>query len=150
MRTQFHVRTLINHGEGRFDKYQPGDLLIPALTLILDVDDEARPDRLVPSSRSFDSMCHEALDRAWAVGNRMGRDDAQQEWPRDVRSLSVGDVLIIGENAWAVAGFGFEAIAGDGVARSLGPDAVLNSRDGIYRDPAVAVEMAKRGVEVPA
>ncbi|MFE1786248.1 hypothetical protein ACFW9F_27660 [Streptomyces sp. NPDC059506] len=38
---------------------------------------------------------HSAADAAFVVGNAQGSDDMEQNWPADVRSLSVGDVLAV-------------------------------------------------------
>jgi hypothetical protein len=61
-----------------------------------------------------------ALDKAWAVGNRMARDAAGNAWPPFSRSLSVGDVLVAEANdslprpgAWAVDVAGFKGLPGD-------------------------------------
>jgi voltage-gated potassium channel Kch len=40
-----------------------------------------------------------AAEAAYAIGNRMGADTEGQEWPSDVRSLSVGDVLYVSRNS---------------------------------------------------
>ena len=113
--TRYRVRTFVNDGPGRFFGYESGDILSEGPTLVLTAADERT-----------------ALDAAWMVGNREGVDDDFQRWPADIRSLSVADVLVIGEVAWQVARFGFSTISGDDLARSLGPDALLNGRD----DPA--------------
>jgi hypothetical protein len=38
-----------------------------------------------------------AADIMFAIGNREGRDSEGREWPSDVRSLSVGDVLYLAQ-----------------------------------------------------
>ena len=55
---------------------------------------------------------NEALDEAWAIGNRAPNIFAVggTGFPENARSTSVGDVLIIGPFAWAVADMGFEAV----------------------------------------
>ncbi|GAA2720580.1 MULTISPECIES: hypothetical protein [Streptomyces] len=35
----------------------------------------------------------DAAEAAFEVGNRQGSDDNGQTWPRDIRSVSVGDVI---------------------------------------------------------
>lgn len=134
MLVEMEVRAFLNAGPGMFWRYAPGDALKPGPVVRLALDDAARPDPLLGSvSLPPEALEHAALDRAWAVGNRMGADDAGAEWPSDVRSLSVGDVLAIGEAAWSVAMFGFEALPPGALAASLDPD-LRAVRDGF--DPA--------------
>lgn len=122
------IATYLNDGPGRFFEYQPGDRLHVGPRVTLDAPDEAS-----------------ALDVAWNVGNRQpdsGVVDIQwagdhDEWPSFVRSLSAGDVLVIGETAWAVAHVGFVIIDGADLARSIGPDAVESDR-GSFGRPAMS------------
>jgi hypothetical protein len=91
------IRAFINDGEGRFFDFEPGDRLVPGPVLALpDTGDQV------------------ALDAAWVAGNRM---DLEHPWPASVRSLSVGDVLVLrgglggpAARAYAVARFGFAAL----------------------------------------
>lgn len=72
------VRALMNDGDGRFFEYEPTDLLRVGPTLEIDAPD-----------------INTALGRAWEIGNRMGKDEDGQGWPSSVRSLSVGDALVV-------------------------------------------------------
>ena len=58
------------------------------------------------------------LEDAWRENNRVDGSDIEKV-PDGIRSLSVGDVVIIGESAWAVAGIGFEIIGAEVVAEAL-------------------------------
>src|SRR4051812_37571075 len=57
-----------------------------------------------------------ALDAVWEIGNRVTDDRMGNCWPRDVRSLSTGDVLTVfppggqGMQVWAVAPVGFDQV----------------------------------------
>jgi hypothetical protein len=91
------IRAFINDGEGRFLDFEAGDRLATGPVLALP-----------------DTSDQEALDAAWLAGNRM---DADRPWPATVRSLSVGDVLVLRggpagptARAYAVARFGFAAL----------------------------------------
>jgi len=120
------VKTYLNDGPGRFWDYQPGDRL------------HVGPEVIIPDARTAPSGTPEyaGLDITWAVGNRMDRAWVTwaglggAEWPTFVRSLSAGDVLVIGETAWSVAPEGFRVIDSADLARSLGPDAVEDPRGG--------------------
>jgi len=45
---------------------------------------------------------NEAAEAMFAIGNREGTDLNGQEWPSDVRSLSVGDLLFVSRNSDSV------------------------------------------------
>lgn len=97
------VKTFLNDGPGRFWRYESGDLLYPGPMIdLVDMASEA-----------------EALDAAWTVGNKMPERSAISSWPRTVRSLSAGDVLVIGETAWKIDGIGFSLLDPDDLRRSL-------------------------------
>ncbi len=55
-----------------------------------------------------------AANAMWPVGNKMERDSKGNDYPRDVRSLSVGDLLSIRDGReqthYAVASFGWTVI----------------------------------------
>ncbi len=55
------------------------------------------------------------------IGNRMDRDDAGREWPSNVRSLSMGDVIVIGEQAWDAVAIGWNPVDVGDLLRSLDP-----------------------------
>jgi hypothetical protein len=58
----------------------------------------------------------EALEKVWEVGNRMGSDHPGRTWSSDVRSVSIGDVvvLVLPETsefrAFAVRSLGWEEV----------------------------------------
>ena len=126
---RFTVETFINDGPGRFDPYEPGDLLTAGPVLAIDVNDG------VHGPRTMDAMAADALDAAWVVGNKMGADAEGRDYDPMVRSLSVGDVLRVtpSQGSWpahyyAVDTFGFLDITPADFARSTGPDALVNER----------------------
>lgn len=84
-----------------FEPYTPGDLLVPCHTITFD------------ESVLKDAMG--VLESAYRIGNRMGADAVGAEWPHTVRSMSVGDVVLVEVNEkafeWAaVDTFGFKTI----------------------------------------
>lgn len=132
------VRTYLNDGEGRFSEYQSGDRLYPGPVVTIDLDPGERSHPLLGRvARSQAGFEYTALDRAWSIGNRQEPDSLDVSWPSYVRSLSMGDVLAIGELAWSVATFGFTLLTTDDLVRSLGQDAVDNSR-GTFGPPATS------------
>ena len=83
----------------------------------------------------------EALEEVFVVGNRMRVDADGKAWSRDVRSVSVGDVvaLTVGGRALgfhAVAPVGFTAVPAD-----QWDDLILGSKPG--RDALVALSAAR-------
>lgn len=52
----------------------------------------------------------EALDKAWVIGNREGFDIDGLDWPRQFRSMSISDVVIIGETAYACEPVGWRVV----------------------------------------
>ena len=100
----YEVAVLLNEGEGRFWNYEPAH------------------DRLVlgPTFRVEAPNIDAALGRAWEIGNKTDRT-----YPRDVRSVSVGDVLFVADANthvgafFAVAGVGFDDVRPESVAASL-------------------------------
>lgn len=55
---------------------------------------------------------HDLCEAMFRIGND---DDLRFLWPPRVRSLSVGDVVIIGENAYACEGLGWRLLTSDEV-----------------------------------
>ena len=56
---------------------------------------------------------HRACEVAWRVGNREGADAEGTTWPRDVRSVSMGDVaLVAADGANAVVRYASAAMVG--------------------------------------
>jgi hypothetical protein len=109
------IKTYINEGPGMFWKYQPGDRLVAGPDLDLGAATEGRDEETI-------------AEMVYAIGNRMGLDANGKAWPRTVRSLSVGDVVVIGESAWAVAMAGFEQIERFALDVSLSEYAKPNER----------------------
>jgi hypothetical protein len=77
--------------------FKPGDPLIQIGHRLVAVEADSEPD---------------ALNAVWVVGNRMGADADGRQWPSGVRSLSVGDIIVVGpvgqrRTRYAVATIGF-------------------------------------------
>ena len=113
------VQTYINEGPGMFLGYEPGDLLVKGPLVYLD------EDRIVTGhprnwkeAEDIDVMW---LEHVWAIGNRVARDHEGITWPSNVRSLSMGDVAVIGERAYSIASVGWEPIDTGDLLRSLDP-----------------------------
>ncbi|MFE0778404.1 hypothetical protein [Streptomyces sp. NPDC058861] len=99
----FTVTAYVNVGTFPFFGYQSGDPVAEVTTV------DNTPLRLAfTTDRVTDT--HAAADAAFVVGNREACDDQGQDWPTDVRSLSVGDVL--------------EVTAPDGTTTHLSVDSV--------------------------
>ncbi|WP_326581629.1 hypothetical protein OIE69_44415 (plasmid) [Actinacidiphila glaucinigra] len=82
----YAVTVYLNTAEHHYSNgYRPGDPVAHV----------TRPDG-TPLTLTFTVLSvDDAADAAWVVGNRQGRDDTGQDWPSDVRSVSVGDVLAV-------------------------------------------------------
>lgn len=86
----YRVVAYVNVGPDNFSGYRPGAPLA-----------EVRPDYLpdAPLRPTFwlvwATSPERAAERFFAVGNRMEQDAGDRDWPSDVRSLSVGDVLAV-------------------------------------------------------
>jgi len=79
-----------------------------------------------------------AVSAAWIIGNRMDVDSTGEGWPSDVRSLSVGDVVQVGEEAWAFIGIGERLLKAEEFARAtctgiLPKDRTLEELDDLRR-----------------
>jgi hypothetical protein len=84
-----------------FWQYTNGDPLVKGPVLAVEADSEDA-----------------ALDKVFEIGN-IGTPDADgNRWP-PLRSLSCGDVIVIGETAYAVASFGFDRIETEALEASL-------------------------------
>lgn len=90
--TTYLVTPLINIGASNFTGFTPEHPLSydPRLMLTVEADD-----------------VEAAGSAAFKVGNRMAADANGREWPSDVRSLSVGDVLVIEDRVLAIEPVGF-------------------------------------------
>ncbi|MER7001338.1 hypothetical protein [Streptomyces sp. NPDC000410] len=88
LRDVFTITAHVNVDPLSFFGYQSGHTVAEVTTT------DGTPLRMVfTTSRVTDS--HTAAEAAFAVGNRQNSDDRGQDWPDDVRSLSVGDVLAV-------------------------------------------------------
>lgn len=90
------VTAYINVDSDYWTPWEPGKRLAtdPALTMTVNAKDPM-----------------EAAMRMWVIGNRMDEDAAGRTWPSGVRSLSIGDVVVIGETALAVAHVGWKPVS---------------------------------------
>jgi hypothetical protein len=88
------VQTYINMGPGAFYGYRDGlDLLEPGPVVSAEGEDE-----------------NIIAEHVFAIGNRMEADLDGQQWPSQVRSISVGDVIVIGETAMACESMGWRFV----------------------------------------
>ena len=115
------IKTYLNEGPGMFWKYQPGDKLVAGP----DLDLTGRIDVAGLTGQQVEEAIAEAV---FAIGNRMGTDVNGKAWPRNVRSISVGDVVVIGESAWACESIGFKQIERFALDVSLSEYAKPNER----------------------
>lgn len=98
---RFTFTALMNDTHGsRFFAFHDGDDMYYGGTITVEADN-----------------VNDAMNAAYAVGNRMQPDANGNDWPHIIRSLSVGDVLVLGSAtagdnpaAWSVADFGFVAL----------------------------------------
>lgn len=111
------VQTYINEGPGMLWAYRPGDRLAVGPVVAL-----ADPAPSTWAGLTAEQIDAEIADRVWVVGNRRSRDADGVAWPRNVRSLSTGDVIVIGEQAWTVASVGWERVDVGDLLRSLDPE----------------------------
>lgn len=90
----------------------------------------------------------EALERIFDELN----EEPRERWAHDYRaagnrSLSVGDVVVLGETAWVVAPVGYERLSTDDLATAICParEEPLSDRRGLPAEAAAwAQEMAQR------
>lgn len=118
------VKTYINEGPGMFWRYEPGDRLVAGPVL------EMGP---LPKDQPWGTPEAQVLDQVWTIGNRMAPDAIGTFWPNDVRSLSTGDVIVIGELAWSVASVGFDRVETYALEVSLSEFAKENPRMAEHR-----------------
>jgi hypothetical protein len=95
------VHTFLNLGAGIFSDFLADDALMAGPDLAIDATDPT-----------------DALHETYAVGNRVGGDARGRSWPSQVRSLSVGDVLVVEEAAFVVAPIGFTPVDAERVDRA--------------------------------
>jgi hypothetical protein len=94
-----------------FNHASPAHLQLAA-SFYLDVDDHQSANTAVKAALEhvFDQLNIDEPSAAWAQHYRLaGR-----------RSLSVGDVVVIGETAWAVAAAGWDPISTDDLTAAIG------------------------------
>ena len=87
------VVALLNVGAGALRAFCPSDALQEGPTLRIEA---AGPEA--------------ALEAAYSVGNRIGADAAGRHWPAQVRSLSMGDLLLVDGAPFSVAALGFDPV----------------------------------------
>lgn len=104
----YRIVAAVNVATGHYDGYRPGDPLA-CVTI--------RANAPAPVVFSVDVVDSDAaLDAMWEIGNSVTGDRMGNCWPRDVRSLSTGDVLTVfppgGQEpqTWAVAPNGFDQV----------------------------------------
>ncbi|MEU1597968.1 hypothetical protein ABZ468_35340 [Streptomyces sp. NPDC005708] len=86
----YTVIVLVNVAKNHYDGYQVGHHVAEVTA----TEHDTTPLALVFHAAPYTKV-DAVADAAWVVGNRMGADDAGQTWPRDVRSVSKGDVLAV-------------------------------------------------------
>jgi len=96
------VTVYLNESRDHFYGYQPGDQLSAAATFEL-------PPSLLDARDGQYAMLE-------LVFHELNVDNPTEEWAQDYRarrnrSLSVGDVVLLGESAFAVAGSGWDNVA---------------------------------------
>jgi hypothetical protein len=95
--TTFTALVYVNVGEDNFAGYKPRDPIAEVDTFAVRADDPLT-----------------AADGAWVIGNKMSNDADGKSYPLDVRSVSVGDLLMVsdGTRKWfySVDSFGFTEI----------------------------------------
>lgn len=105
--------TMMNETARLSRAFEPGDALVVAPTINVRDNDDAIA----------------MLEDVWMIGNRMATDEHGQAWPSNVRSMSVGDVVVLEDGraftvdmiGWNQIGL-FDAIRG--TARGERADAV--------------------------
>ena len=82
----YTVTVYVNTADHSFTGYKPADPMAEV----------TQPDGTpFPLTFTAPTTVEAAADAAFAVGNRVGRDDNGTTWPSDVRSVSVGDVVAV-------------------------------------------------------
>lgn len=82
---RYEVRALVNVGDGNFFGYQP----LHPMAEVTSIDGEVL---------EFEVDAVDPLHAAawmWVIGNKQGTDNNGREWPLDIRSLSVGDMVTV-------------------------------------------------------
>jgi hypothetical protein len=138
----YRIGAAVNTAPGHYDGYRPGDRLACVTS---------RPGVIGPilfAIAAADPAA--ALDALWEIGNRVTDDIGGRCWPRDVRSLSIGDVLVLfapgyplqtqDVETFAVAPTGFDQVpapdpsawipleGSDATARPAGPGSSCSAR----------------------
>lgn len=121
----YTVHAYVNCDRDNFSGLQPAHTLAEDGDLVFEV-------------KGWDAI--KAAKELWTVGNRMGCDIHGKEWPSDVRSLSVGDMLKIRPSdtgvegysvrIYAIAKFGF-----DEIAKPINPIVPLAGQGRVTRRP---------------
>lgn len=82
MRLRYRITAYLNESPGHFDDYQVGHHVGEVGTFDVDVTCFCDPRRHL-------------TEAIWLIGNDASCDDEGRVWPKDARSLSVGDVIKI-------------------------------------------------------
>jgi hypothetical protein len=98
--SQIEVTAYVNVDSDYWATWEPGMRLATdaELTMVVNAEDPLQ-----------------AANEIWVIGNRQGKDEAGRTWPSGVRSLSVGDVVVVGETALAVERYGWKQVSLQGV-----------------------------------
>jgi len=93
--TEVSVTVYLNEGRNRFWKYEPGDQLDQVLAIEMDL----------PVDRNVLTLLEILFEQ-------LNVDEPRAEWAKEYRrrrnrSLSVGDVVVLGETAWACQSVGW-------------------------------------------
>ena len=92
-----------NHDAGFWRPYEPGDDIRPGYEGTLEDFPGVGPWGWPTAQREGTRQSYPAvLEKIWWIHNRDDRPDGQTAW-----SLSIGDVVVIGECAWSVDHVGF-------------------------------------------
>lgn len=116
----FTAKTFLGTKRGHFDGYESGDPVSNGPEVQVTIRFPAED--LVAAGKS---AVDQALDMIWIVGNRETLHDAtlsdgSKDWPRTVRSLSKGDLIVLeGIGAFAIEGVGFRPISRLALVRSI-------------------------------
>ena len=91
-----------------FDGYQPGQPLVPVFAYDVELLDGGMPELLLIAERAFEAF---NADPDLLTGRT--RDLATRYRARSLRSLSIGDVLRLGDTALACDPVGFREVPGE-------------------------------------
>jgi hypothetical protein len=111
--TTLHTTVYLNHPAGRWFGFNPASAVLRcAATFDLELADHLRGPALVEAARDvvFEQLNIEEPEQIWALSYRLAGH----------RSLSVGDVVVIGETAWTVEPIGWKPLAATTLGAVIG------------------------------